>query len=166
MSNLLEYYIKTVKNGEYEPEQVLEMASVRPKENLKGILLTINPDINRTRDPYFKVYDSDSWTTARNVWRVYFNKPEFVKAHTRKKEVQTVMNSKMKKQLILALNSKSKNEPEYTVWQSLKFHWNDELNFCSGSIADYYNKIDDKANAKNPNYIISTLEQPNYEELP
>ena len=148
-----------------------EMTSVRPKGGLNklGILLAVNPDDDRDGDPYFKMYDKESWTSASKVWRIRFDRPEFIKKHKGKIPAATTMNSSDKKILLEYLNLSSKDF-DGTVWDELKYRWNIEkglmdqfgFNEYKQGIADkFYSKKDTKNN-----YIPFSLNMPNYDLLP
>ena len=84
------------ENLEYM-ECLYEMATVRPLSSLDwfGILLAINPDTNNG-DAYFKMYNSTSFYNATTVWRIKFEKAEFIKEHKGKIKSSIVMNYKRK----------------------------------------------------------------------
>ena len=67
------------ENLEYM-ECLYEMATVRPLSSLDsfGIPLAINPDTHNG-DAYFKMYNSTSFYNATTVWRIKFEKAEFIK---------------------------------------------------------------------------------------
>ena len=153
-------------------EILFEMASVRPKvQNLTNILTAVNPDVNRKGDAYFKVYDSNSIDSAETVWRIYFNRPEFVKEHTGFIKASTEMKKKTKKDLINHLKLKCKENTKYTVWDALKFHWNDENGFCLDfNFDDFMNGLVDKYYIENKlvfpvSYIKYNLDMPDYIKL-
>ena len=81
------------ENLEYM-ECLYEMATVRPLSSLDsfGILLAINPDTHND-DAYFKMYNSTSFYNATTVWRIRFEKAEFIKEHKGKIKSSIVMNS-------------------------------------------------------------------------
>lgn len=147
-------------------EILFEMASVRPKEgNTKfGVLLAVNPDLNKIGDCYFKMYNSNSYITATGVWRICFSEPKLIKEHSGKIKSLSTINLKYKKILIEYLNSPGAYSGR-TVWDSLKWNWNNEHDLCFEGYEPYFNGQLDEQNKNNKNYLPSTLEIPNYNEL-
>lgn len=145
-------------------EFLYEMASVRAYKLDSQILLAVNPDIHRQGLAYFKMYNSNSVDTATKVWRINFLKPEFVKAHKGKIPASTEINNEYRNKLISYLTATSKENKKYSVWDVLKYHWNDEMGFCNEYDLDDYmaGKAD---NNTNPAYLKSTLGMPNYKNL-
>lgn len=157
------------------PEELFEMASVRSRnsESYYDRLTAVNPDLNHNGDPYFKYYKNNSYgnSSGNRVARIKFLKAEFVIHKQEKSGIPTWehLNSDDKQRLIDILNSYSDENPKYTVWTMLKYHWNAEKGF-RGSIEEYtavssimdqkYMNINTKEN-----YIPSSLQMPNYMEL-
>lgn len=142
-----------------------EMASVRPIGKT-DVLLAINPDDNHNGEPYFKMYDSSSWTTATKVWRIRFDKAVFVKKHKGKIPAATTINKKEKELLIEYLNRPSRDFKDATIWDELKYRWNVEKglmdqfgfnNYTDGVADKYYENKNTKGN-----YVPFSLDMPDY----
>lgn len=148
-------------------ESIFEMASVRPKNlNNVDILLTVNPDIHRDGLAYFKMYNSNSIDSATTVWRINFNKPEIIKIHKGIIKASTEMNVDYKKKLIKYLSLPCKENTKYTVWDALKYHWNDEMGFCGNyDFEEYMNGDVDNLIQNQKCYLPSNLQMPNYKNL-
>lgn len=148
-------------------ETLFEMASVRPKafSTGTGILLAVNPDVNRIGLTYFKMYDNISFNNASLVWRIDFKSPELIKEHKGPIKSALSINNEYKNRLIQYLNSPSKENTKYIVWDVLKYHWNDEMGFCSSfNLEDYMNgKVDGTVEHKS--YLPSNLKMPDYKKL-
>lgn len=156
-----------IENFEYI-ECLNEMASVRPVGQT-SILLAVNPDDTRDGEPYFKMYDSNSWTTATKVWRIHFEKPKLVKKHKGKIPAATSMSSKEKDNLVKYLNQPSRDFKNYTVWDELKYRWNIEKGlmnqfgfeqYVDGTVDKYYENKNTKGN-----YVPFSLKMPDYKEI-
>lgn len=157
------------ENLEYM-ECLYEMATVRPLSSLDsfGILLAINPDTNNG-DAYFKMYNSTSFYNATTVWRIKFEKAEFIKEHKGKIKNSIVMNSDLKSKLIKYLNANSKDFKGYTIWDELRYRWNTEKDlmnqfgfndYVSGIVDKYYENKDTKGN-----YVPYNMQMPDYNKL-
>lgn len=149
--------------NENDSEVLFEFAQVRVSNNKFNIMLAVNPDSNRISEAYFKMYNSDNYMSATKVARISFFRPILI-SHKGSKKPWNYLNSKQKEILIEYLNSESKNYPKYKVWDVLKYTWNDEHGYCSGTIDDYYNGADDNK-IKTKSYIPSKLEIPNYKNI-
>lgn len=146
-------------------EVLFEMASVRPKSlNNVKILLAVNPDMKRLGLAYFKMYDNISIDKASVVWRINFRTPELIKEHKGKISSASTINSYYRNLLIDYLNSPSKENTNYKIWDVLKYHWNDEMGLCgSYNLEDYMDgKIDSNTHKS---YLPSYLDMPDYKKL-
>ena len=153
-------------NLEFEFIECLnEMASVRPIGQT-SILLAINPDDNRDGDPYFKMYDSNSWGTATKVWRIRFDRAELIKKHKGRIPAAVSINSKEKENLVEYLGKPSRDFKNAKIWDELKYRWNVEKglmdqfgfeNYLDGTADKFYSNRDTKRN-----YIPMSLLQPDY----
>lgn len=159
------------------PEELFEMASVRSNntEEYYDRLTAVNPDIDHNGNPYFKYYKNNSYgnKSGNKVARISFLKAEYI---IHKKESCGIPtwndpypNSNDKQRLIDILKSPSEENPNYTVWTMLKYHWNSEKGF-RGSLEDYASSpsiMDMKymnPNSKG-NYIPYSLQMPDYMDL-
>lgn len=155
------------------PEELLEMASVRSKntDDYYNRLLAVNPDINHNGNPYFKYYKNDTYgnKSGNKVARISFLRPEYI---THKKERMGIPtwkdpypNSSDKQRLMDILASPSDENPNYTVWTMLRYHWNVEKGF-RGSVDDYTAGVmDTKYISNSGNYVPYNMQMPDYNKL-
>lgn len=153
-------------NDEYS-EELFEMASVRARNNSDAnILLCVNPDIKKVGDAYFKMYDSSNVASSNKVWRIRFKEASFIKEHKGIIPAATEMNKKYRDILIDYLKRSSKENQNYTVWDVLKYHWNDELGLCNNfNLEEYMNGSVDSVSERHPSYLPFDLEIPDYKKL-
>lgn len=156
------------------PEELLEMASVRSanSDSYYDRLVAVNPDSKHNGNPYFKYYMENSYKQGDNkVARISFLRSEYILHGFERNGIPTwknpYPNSDDRKRLVDILNSKSDENPNYTVWTMLKYHWNSEKGF-RGSVEDYISgKMDKKYMSENTygNYVPYCLEMPDYRLL-
>lgn len=157
------------------PEELFEMASVRSINNDKYYdrLTAVNPDIHHDGLAYFKYYKNNTYgnKSGNKVARIKFNCPEYVIHGKEKTGIPTwkdpYPNMEDKQRLIDILDSQADENPNYTVWTLLKYHWNSEKGF-RGSIDEYVNGIMDKKYMSintHGNYVPYSLMRPNYLDL-
>ena len=141
-----------------EAEPLGEMASVGSTDNPIGLKVQVNPDPNRSGNPYFKVYSSKIPKAGQDkVARLHFldDGMEYHKDGF-KDWILTTSEIKMIKSF---LNKNHHREKEYTNWEMTKWLWNLEYGFFSDEqIDDYMNgKLD---NIQHPSYVPSTTPIP------
>lgn len=139
------------------------MATAFSRESF-SICLAINPDPNRVGEPYFKMYNAQSWRKATKVARISFKEPKLIK-HSSNKESWNTVPRDIRHELIDYLDSESKTFPSFTVWDYLKYEWNMEWGFDVGFPFEYFGGKSDEKFKNEPSYLPSTLESPNYLEL-
>lgn len=139
-----------------------EMATVY-KSREYGILVAVNPDSNRSGNPYFKFYNADNYNKATKIIRVLFKKADYV-VHNDGKELWE-LNSKEKKLLIKVLNEPSQYYPDITTWQAAKFDWDREYLEEPLRLDRYLKGEYDEFYKDNPGYVSSYLEMPDYMNL-
>lgn len=146
-------------------ELMYEMANVRRDRRDDFLLMAINPDPNRIGDPYFKVYDADSWRKATKVARLSFFEPKLI-IHTggnvrpwkklTKRDIEDIEDY---------LDSPARGDIGVTVWDKLKYEWNDEYGFYMKSISSYLNGEYDEEYENEPSYVPSYIDPPDYKQL-
>lgn len=98
-----------------------EMATVY-RNTEYNICITVNPDPNHIGNPYFKIYNSTSYTSADKGIRISFLKPSYIMHADTKASWK--LNKKEKQLLISFLLDKSNFYDEQlgrklTVWEML-----------------------------------------------
>lgn len=73
--------------------------------------------------------------------------------------------NKYREELIDYLNSKSKSNPNISVWTELCFQWNMMKGFEIEDIDEYIRQECDKRYANNPDYVAYNLDVPDYMNL-
>ena len=151
-------------------EYLCEMAQFKPEgyDDDFSILVAITPE-NRVGECYFKVYNNPKYSSATKVARISFIVPKLFTGHAKiggKKEWKlNEINSKTRKELIQYLNSKSKGDPDYTIWTRMRFEWNLLKNIPMKNINEYIDGKYDNANKSNPDYIPYNMQMPDYNNL-
>ena len=145
-----------------EHENLNEMATVF-KNKKQNVSIIVNPDSNRSGNPYFKFVNNSNFRNADKLIRIMFNKPDYVIHHDGKDLWK--LNSKEKKLLITIMNKESSKYKGYTNWQAAKFDWNYEYFEEDWDIDDYFaGKYDNKFGSES-GYVSSTLSMPDYLQL-
>lgn len=115
-------------------EQLLpvnEMATVARSARMH-ILIQVNADEHHIGNPYFKVYNDESYGTATAMNRISFNGPEYIE-HTTYGKDRWFLNSKEKQNLVALLNAPSEHidrrdtSREYTNWEWAIIQYNNEI---------------------------------------
>lgn len=139
---------------------VNEMATVARSARMH-ILIQVNADELHIDNPYFKVYNDESYGTAMN--RISFNAPEYIE-HTTYGKDRWFLNSKEKRNLIALLNAPSEHidrrdtSREYTNWEWAIIQYNNEI--CAvGEKDTVAGRLKGKA-------LSIDLLMPDYRELP
>ncbi len=151
----------------FDPEEYLsrdiepigEMATVVTSKK-PALRIQVNPDRNRIGNPYFKVYDSSSFTKGTKVARLHFldtgmeyHQDEFDDWMLSEKDIKLI------KEL---LNELHPREHDYTNWQMSKWLWNMEYmtSLPYDGIDDYFDgKFDDEFK-DHPSYVPSNTPIP------
>ena len=150
-------------------EPIYCMAQTDQDTKLK-LTTWVNPDPNRSGDPYFKIYSDYLKNRATYMARIKFLSPERVYHKSDEGKLEWELNSKIKKNLIRYMNMPSNLYAGNTRWDVTKFLWNNELDLVAGNVPKgYTSKIDayvdgyyDKQNKGNPSYVSSEVEIPDY----
>lgn len=145
-----------------EHEDLNEMATIF-KNKEQNISVVVNPDSNRSGNPYFKFVNNSNFRNADKIIRILFNRPDYVIHHDGKELWE--LNSKEKKLLIAVMNKESSKYRGYTNWQAAKFDWNYEYFEEDWNIDDYFAGKYDKDFEINPGFIVSTLKMPDYTKI-
>ena len=146
-----EYYSREV-------EPLGEMATITTSDK-PAMRIQINPERGRKGVPYFKVYNSPSYTKSTKVARLHFldtgmeyHQDEFADWVPTNKEIKQIRG------LLMERHSREKN---YTNWQMTCWLWNMEYTFIMPDKIDEYmeGKFDD-AFKDHPSYVPSTTPIP------
>lgn len=148
-------------------EPILSMARIgaaneRDKFNF---CVYVNPDSKRNGNPYFKFYDSKSYSTAKKVVRLGIKKFEIIK-HNDGFTFWDISKNEAKV-LDAFLSRKSKSDARCTNWEYTIYHWNNESGFITDSPDEYTDNIeafldgyyDNAENLKFASYIPSYQKQ-------
>ena len=141
------------------------MASVKRDIRDDFMLMAINPDSDRIGEPYFKVYNAGSWGKATKVARLSFFEPKLI-IHTggnilpwknlTRRDIEDIEDF---------LDSPARGEFRATVWDALKYRWNDEYSFYMKSIFAYLDGEYDEEYKDDLSYVPSYLDPPDYKQL-
>lgn len=110
---------------------IYEMATVARSTHMH-ILIQVNPDEHHIGNPYFKVYNNESYDKATSMNRISFTEPLYIN-HTTYGKKRWFLNSKEKKNLISLLNAPSDHidrrdtSREYTNWEWAIIQYNNEI---------------------------------------
>lgn len=141
-------------------ESLCEFATVA-RDYTNNLTVAVNPDSRKKfgNSQYFKVYDSSEPKKASRILRIKFRTNEYI-IHSNPKNLKTWnMNGDDIDNLISLLNSPSKRDLGYSVWQSLIISFNYETGLDKiDTIQNYY------INPKYPEYLPIDLKIPNYED--
>ena len=161
---------KKINEDVLSPEYLFEMGQVFPKAKSGefSIIIGYSPE-KYIGNCYFKVYNSIKYETATKVIRIAFKKPLVITGHVERRgkkewKIEEFGND-YRKQLINYLNSKSKINPNISVWTELRYEWNMMKNFDIDDIDEYINGISDKKYFNNLDYIPYNIQMPNYYNL-
>lgn len=152
-------------------EPIYSMAQIGQNEK-PAFCIWVNPDQDRIGDPYFKMYDSQRYTTAKRSIRIGIKAPKLI-YHKDGKGVWAVTTSDMK-YLDAFMSKKSRKYLGYTNWESTIFDWNYEYGFITPATdSEYASDIDaffggyydTSKNLNHPSYVPSTTKQPTYADL-
>ena len=89
--------------------------------DIGNITIQINPSEGRIGEPYFKVYNTDSVSTAKLVARISFDKPKYIIHKNSNGKQSWFMNASERKNLVSILTANN-----YSVWKKLIANWNKE----------------------------------------
>lgn len=154
--------IKLHQNTLQNESAVYEMATVARSSRMH-ILIQVNPDEHHIGNPYFKIYNSESYDTAEGMNRISFNEPAYIQ-HTTYGKNRWYLNSKEKKNLISLLKASSDHidrrdtAREYSNWEWAIIQYNNEI--CA------VGEKDTVAGRLKGNALSIDLPMPNYMELP
>ena len=146
-------------------ELIYEMANVRRDRRNDFMLMAINPDSNRVGDPYFKVYDADSWRKATKVARLAFFEPKLIIHKSEGIQPWKTLTRRDIEDIEDFLDSPARGDINATVWDVLKYRWNDEYGFYMRSFTDYIRGEYDEEYKDDPSYVPSYLDPPDYRRL-
>lgn len=129
------------------------------------ISIRVDPDLNHKGNEYFKIYNSDKYSSAENIARIKFREPSYVVHNENrhgKKNYKLVSDEK--DDLIDFLNSKNHKKPELTNWEYVIILFNRRLGLPDEKAKK--NLMFDKNSKYNDNYLPFDLKMPNYKNLP
>lgn len=139
-----------------------EMATVVRSPRMH-ILIQVNPDEHHIGNPYFKVYNSESFDKATSMNRISFNAPVYIE-HTTYGKDRWILNSKEKRNLVSLLMAPSDHidrrdtSREYSNWEWALIQYNTEI--CA------VGEKDTIAGRLKGNALSIDLAMPDYLELP
>ena len=114
-----------------ERAAINEMATVACSESMH-ILIQFNADEHHIGNPYFKIYNNESYSTATRMNRVSFLEPSYIE-HTTYGKKKWLLNSKDKKKLVELLTEPSDHidrrdtSREYSNWEWAIIQYNTEI---------------------------------------
>ena len=133
----------------------------------------VNPDPSRIGEPYFKVYDRESYVKSTRIARISFLEPRYIQHKDTKKP--WILNHSEKRRLLQFLNDPSIKYSGASNWEYALYQWNNEHLLLN----EAYNKkiykdeidayirgfYDIEENLDNPSYLPSNLPVPDYMKL-
>lgn len=151
-------------------EPILTMAQVGRNEK-PGFCIWVNPDQGRKGDPYFKMYNAQSYAKADKCIRIGIREPKLI-YHTDGKKVWHITESDLK-YLDKFMSQKSRKYAGYSNWQATIYDWNYEYSFIHPSPENQYEEdidaffdgyYDTEENLSDPSYVPSYQRQIIYAE--
>lgn len=141
-----------------EVEPLGEMATIGITDNPMPMRVQVNPDRNRTGNPYFKVFNTEGLKSGETkVCRLHFFDSGM--EYHQDKYLDWIPSNKDIKNIKKYLNAKHKDFDRYTNWQMTCWLWNYECAFdgiCDREV--YFNGEYD--NFTNPSYVPSNTPIP------
>lgn len=112
-----------IRNG--VQQKIADMATIKVDRN-NNYRITVNPDLNRTGDEYFKFYNSATYTNGEKVARILFNEPSYV-LHNNGFDAW-YPNAKAKRWLMNTMNQTvvAKNGATVSIWEYCIIAFNEE----------------------------------------
>lgn len=151
--------LEDFKRERLEERDLYAMATVAMDED-KKMLIQVTPDPNRKGDAYLKLYNSFSKPKATKIACISLCSPTYV-LH---KNVERIvgkedwfLTTKEKKDFIEFLNSHTRHDPLYTVWQRTILDFNKELD-----LFEEETKENLLPNLKHPDFLPFNLPMPDY----
>lgn len=133
----------------------------------------VNPDPDSTDEPYFKLYNHESFVKATKIARISFLEPNYIKQCD--KNQSWILNFQEKERLLHFLSNPSDSYPYVSTWQHAMFQWNHECLLLEKQFdkCKYRNIVcafskgfyDTEENIHNPRYLPSYLPVPDYMKL-
>lgn len=152
-------------------EPIYAMANIYVSRE-KSITLQIHVASTRVGNPYFKAFDSDSFTKARRVARISMRKPEYIIHKDRAGKQPWTLNAQEKATLleILALPNSYAGNFHGTTWQCLVVAYNMEkfgmsLEEVQSIKYAEWKKREKDTTYKYRNCVAFDAPMPNYEDL-
>ena len=142
-----------------EVEPLGEMANVGSIDRPKSMCVQVNPDPDRTGNPYFKVYDTETPIRGTShVMRLHFFNSGM--EYHRDKYLDWIPTNKEIRLVKEFLTKSHEDFNQDTNWQMTCYLWNLEYGFYRRKDRDDYmnGKFD---NMQHPSYVPSTTQIPN-----
>lgn len=144
-------------------DYLAEMATIAYNQH-ENIGICVSPDPGHIGDPYFKFYNSASYTSAKLLIRIYFKKVGYT-IHKSDSKKPWKLNSKERKLLVKTLQDECDYVEDINNWDYAKLKWNTECLRLKLKIAKYFAGGYDEEYKDNPSYVPSTLKMPDYTKL-
>ena len=161
---------KYVKKSE---SPVYAMATIGTHSN-PTFKITVNPDMLRVGDPYFKMYLGKNEHVNDGLVRISFLGPYYITHSDNRSDRDSVEIKRIyKKSLIEFMDKSSKVHESMKMWDFCKFSWNNEYGEFFDKEHDYLTNyeaymngfFDTPENLSHPSYLPSTLTMPDYMQL-
>lgn len=102
--------------------KILESQEVLNEKTLFSspkIMIAVNPDqtksVSFANDPYFKIYDADSFNSAKRIARISLKDPHYIYHKNNRGKEQWILNASERKTLITALTTIIGNKTVYDL---------------------------------------------------
>ena len=106
-------------------EYVYAMANVFSDRNAE-VGIQVNPDPLHVGLPYFKYYNSSSYSSATKIARISMTDPVYIIHRGNDGKQNWILNTGERKALYNSLHTNSSKYPGYTVWQAVILDYNNE----------------------------------------
>ncbi len=124
-------FVCSILKGEQNPTLFTEMSTVS-RDYVQNWSIGLNPDINRNRPTYFKLYNNTNYKKATKCARISFLEPKYI-VHRGEKGLWKLANNKEKKLLMNFLSSHKRGikgiDQPTSNWQYAIALWNVEMHF-------------------------------------
>ena len=109
------------REGKFTVQECLYTIATVFSDRNAEVGIQVNPDPLHIGLPYFKYYNSSSYSTATKVARISIEAPFYINV-----KENWVLNSRERRRLCQILNERSSKYYGYTVWQAIILDYNNE----------------------------------------
>lgn len=114
------------RKGDFLVQECLYAVANVFSDRNEEVGIQVNPDPLHIGLPYFKYYNSSSYSNATKVARISIEGPYYVIHRNQDGKENWVLNTRERKLLHQILNERSSKYSGYTVWQAIILDYNNE----------------------------------------